>query len=273
MILSDQKTECLTKIPWYTEGPVVDIDGNVFFTTLLGGVILKLDIKGIVSNWAKAKMPNGQIILDDGDHLVCDSGDRSISRFSSEGEFRGNDIQMDCAGKTIHVPNDLAVDAFGGIYFTDSIRKDGQVFYFSRDGCQRRIASHLDYPNGIALSNDGKFLFVAESYRNRIILISLKSPGITEGEWELFTELPYHPSGDATKNLPDGIKIDLLGQLWVAHYGMHSVHVYSESGKFKKSISTDFPLTSNLCITQNELIVTGGYSEPGPGGVLKMVIK
>jgi gluconolactonase len=142
------------------------------------------------------------------------------------------------------------------------------VFYYTTEGFQRRIATHLDYPNGIALSKDGKSLFIAESYRNRIIVINLKSPGITEGDWKVFADLPRHKSGEAAQNLPDGIKIDSKGQIWVAHYGMSAIQVYSEKGSLINSINIDFPLTSNLYLTADELIVTGGYSEPGPGGIL-----
>jgi len=246
---------------------VTDLQGNVYFTTLRGGLIMKMDAGGVVSNWARATCPNGQLIVPNGDHLICDSGNSSISRYDSGGHFLGNDILHSCDGQSIHCPNDLAIDADGGIYFTDSIRGEGKVCYYSPNGEERVIAINLDFPNGIALADQGKLLLVAESYCNRIVAFHLRSPGIPEGTMDVFATLPSHPSGYQIMNLPDGIRLDDSGNLWVAHYGMRAVQVLSPKGEHINSIRTEFPLPSNLCLYGDVLFVTGGYNEPGPGGI------
>lgn len=271
MIVPHQVKEIL-KVPYYTEGPVKDADGNYFFTSLTGGIIYKLDINGYLSEWVKTICPNGQVILDNGDHLVCDSKLSTLSRFSKDGKFVKNDIQGKCANADIFVPNDLIVDSHGGIYFTDSIRHHGKVGYISMDGHQQIIAENLDYPNGLALSTDGKLLFVAESYKNRILVFNLKSTGITEAEFQVFAELPQHITKLASKNLPDGIKVDKNGNVWVAHYGMNCIQVLSSSGILLHTLETGMPLTSNLFISETEVLVTGGHSEPGPGSLVKFVL-
>ena len=258
----------MVKLPWYTEGPVMDRDGSIFFTTLKGKLILKIDSTGKISEWAKAENPNGQIILPSGDHLICDNGVPGISRYDSEGNLKGYDIKNKCSGEEVSSPNDLVMDTEGGIYFTDSVREKGKVCYYKPGGTEKIIARDLDFPNGIAISNNGSTLLVAESYKNRILSFDIHA-GFKKG---IFADLPVHPSGEIIKNLPDGIKVDNEGNLWVAHYGMSCVQVLSPKGKVINSIPVDFPLTSNLFLAENNLIVTGGFDEPGPGGLLQVSI-
>lgn len=270
----------ITKIldlPFYTEGPVVDGDGNFFFTTLTGGFIGKIDGSGAYSVWTEAACPNGQVVLNDGSHLVCDSKEASVRRFGKSGDFIENKVQRICAGTKVHCPNDLITDAAGNVYFTDSVRKTGKVFFQSSVGKEILVAENMDYPNGLVLSKDEKRLFVAESYQNRIMMIPLAEPGIAAGRPEFFALLPAHFSGEITGNLPDGLALDQEGNLWAAHYGMGAVQIISPKGDILFSIDTTLPLTSNLCFVQENkltktILVTGGYGEPGPGAVLMITV-
>ena len=262
----DARFEVLVKLPWYTEGPAADSLGNIFFTTLQGKVILKIDSKGKISEWVKANCPNGQIILPNDEHLICDSGEKSISRYDKQGKFIRYDVKEHCGDEIVSSPNDLVCDGYGGIYFTDSLREHGKVFYCKPGGTETVIARNLDFPNGIAMSQDGNTLFVAESYQNRILSFDIKH-GYRQ---KIFAALPTHTSGKLTDNLPDGLKIDADDNLWVAHYGMGSVHVLSSQGKLINTIKVDLPLTSNLFLTEETIFVTGGYNEPGPGGLLQL---
>lgn len=270
--IAEQNSIRLNHFPFYTEGPVADNTGNCYFTSLTGGIIYQKQNDGKLLEWAKAACPNGQIILPNGDHLVCDVKLVALSRFSSEGHFLGNDMQDNCAGVTVYSPNDLIVDSSGGIYFTDSVRHEGKVAYIGIDGYEHIVAEQLDYPNGLALSRDERFLFIAESYKNRILIFSLKTGGVVEGRREVFAELPENAIKDISKNLPDGIKVDVYGNIWVAHYGMGAIQVLNPQGILVQTIQTDIPLTSNLCLTDTAVIITGGFGEPGPGAVSKIFI-
>ena len=266
----------IIQLKYYSEGPAMDNEGNVYCTTLTGGHILKFDRSGKYNEWGHSVCPNGQIILSSGDHLVCDSRLASIFRYNKEGMFLSSEIQGKCSGETVFVPNDLIADDSEGIYFTDSIRNDGKIFYRSHVGKESVVISSLDYPNGLVLSSDENTLFVAESYRNRIIAIKLESPGVTAGEIEVFAELPMHSSGKSEANLPDGIAIDNNNQIWVAHYGMQAIQVINLNGDLVETIEIPFPLVSNVFISKSnhsEVIVTGGYGEPGPGAICRLTIK
>ena len=265
------KREQIAALPFYTEGPVVDDRGDFYCTTLAGGSILKINQRNEVSEWATSTCPNGQVILPGGDHLVCDSKLSAVVRFSADGKFQKNEIALFCADEPILVPNDLITDSLGNLYFTDSVRYNGKLFFLGINGEQKVIAAGLDYPNGLVLSADEKCLYVAESYQNRILKIKLNAPGEEYGCFTVFAGLPKHPSGQLQLNLPDGLALRKNGELLVAHYGMQAVQLLSPTGELITSIESGMPLTSNLCfLADNIIMVTGGSGEPGPGAVFKI---
>lgn len=266
------RISALAASDFYTEGPAIDREGNVYFTTLTGGKIMKVDRQGICSVWAETSCPNGQRILANGDHLVCDSKLAMVIRFDSSGNKIEDAASGRCENTVIRTPNDLAVDEDAGFYFTDSVRYDGCVYFFGNDGSRRVVAANLDYPNGVALSKDRRKLFIAESYQNRILVLDLEAPGMAAQEPTVFCVLPRNERDPETGNLPDGIMTDVHNRIWVAHYGMQAVHVISSGGALIRSYDTGIPLTSNLCFGSDaaELIVTGGRGEPGPGDVHRL---
>ncbi|HSF44548.1 MAG TPA: SMP-30/gluconolactonase/LRE family protein [Chitinophagaceae bacterium] len=263
----------IAELDFYTEGPALDREGNIYFTTMTGGEIIKIGSQLQLVSWAHTDLPNGQIILPNEDHLICDSGLGKILRFSPGGQYLREEMNGICGGIKVNVPNDLVVDKYGNLYFTDSVRFHGSVFFIGANGQEAELVSGLDYPNGIVLSRNGKTLYVAESYRNRIISIDLTNLHETKNEFEVFIELPYHESGDPAGNLPDGIAINKSGLMAVAHYGMQCVRLVSVEGELIGSLDTGMQCTSNVFFMDEEtLIVTGGYKEPGPGSVMIMKI-
>lgn len=264
-------------VPYYTEGPAVDQSGNFYFTNLTGGEIGRLDVQGNYIVWAKTGCPNGQLIRPDGSHWVCDPQRSAVYSVGSDGTIEKAIVERFCAGTIVHSPNDLIADSRQNLYFTDSIRTDGKVFFKGADGTERVVADGIDYANGLALSADENRLFVAESYQNRILVIELAEPGVPKSQARVFANLPTHPSGNPIHNLPDGLALDQQGCLWVAHYGMQAIQVLSASGEWRFSLDTSLPLTSNLCFVEDQLdrqtvLVTGGFGEPGPGGVVLVTV-
>jgi gluconolactonase len=253
----------------YTEGPVIDGQGNMYFTTLVGGKIVNFNHNNRFTVWAESPCPNGQIVLPNGQHLICDSKVAAILRFDNEGTFLRKDIDHFCANEQVRVPNDLIADREGNIYFTDSVRRNGKLFFVGIDGEQKMLATELDYPNGLSLSKDERYLFLAESYQNRILVFQIDKPGYAVNQ-RVWTHLPQHISMEISDNLPDGIKVDDDGGLWIAHYGMSMVHQFSDKGQLLQSIDLPFKFVSNLYIKNNTLLITGGYKEPGPGAVVKI---
>ena len=264
------QAQVVLDLDYYTEGPVMDENGSLFFTDLVGGRIWQYQDKEL-KVWAKGNQPNGQAILATGDHLVCDSGAGWVARYDKQGSLIEKLAWDDGNHNVLRCPNDIIVDQYG-FYYTNSIRHTGEVYFMGNERQRTIVADGLDYPNGIALSPNGRYLMVAESYTNKILRIEMDAPGIKKGEVEEFATLPFNHQDRLTGNLPDGIAFDPDGRLWVAHYGMRAVHALSRSGELLSSYDTGIPLTSNLCFDGKDVIVTGGFNEPGPGRVSRLTV-
>src|SRR3954469_718559 len=60
----------------YSEGVVVDHDGNLYFSH--GKAITKVALDGKSEVWAETGEPNGHKVLADGSHLVCDGSHHAV---------------------------------------------------------------------------------------------------------------------------------------------------------------------------------------------------
>jgi len=75
-----------------------------------------------------------------------------------------------------HFLNDLAIDEKSGtVYATDSVA--GAIYMFSLDRPPEVFVSTVDWPNGIALSEDGRRLFVAT--REGVVTVDTRSRNVT----------------------------------------------------------------------------------------------
>lgn len=255
----------------YTEGAVVDREGNLYFSH--GEVIRKITPDGTASVWARPGNPNGHKILPDGRRLVCDGNGHGVKLLDAGGRF----LEYAAVGRSgdldIRTPNDLTLDPQGGFYFTDSVADTGAVHHVDGAGRKRVVARNLDYPNGIVLTPDRKRLLVAESRKNRILEIALLEPGVARDRPRTWADLPINSATPGWEfNQPDGIALDAAGRLWVAHFGMKAVHVLDKKGRLLQSYDGGNRLTSNVCFGGpkfDQLYVTGGE----PGGVFRLDVK
>lgn len=248
----------------YSEGVVVDHQGNLFFSH--EGVVSKLTPGGKQEVWAKTGAPNGHKILADGTHLICDGSQHAVLHLDAEAREMAP-ASKESDGKPLRVPNDLSLDPAGGFYFTDPAQSsdtnpDGTVHYVDPKNVTHTIASGLAFPNGIVLRPGGKELLVGESKHNRILAYPVESPGRL-GQMRVLVNLPTKGPGQID-NQPDGMALDAEGNLFVAHYGMRQVQVVSPEGKILRRYPGGNLTTSNVAFAgpkMDQLYVTGG--EPG----------
>lgn len=265
-------------LPAYSEGVVIDGAGQVFVSVTGTGSVYKVHPDGSTEVWAKTGGPNGHKVLPNGEHLVCDNQRHAVVRLGPTGELLG-DAAKECDGKPLREPNDLCLGNDGDFYFTDPANSNdrnliGSVHHVDNTGKVLLVADHLAYPNGIALSADGKTLYLAESKRNRILAYPVHSPGRV-GPARLFVQLP--PKGEGqVDNQPDGICLDSEGRLYVAHYGMRQVQVISPQGEIIRRYRAGNLLTSNVAFAGEglkTLLVTGALNAEGkPGGLFKLAV-
>lgn len=248
----------------YSEGVVVDHDGNLYFSHET--IITRVTPDGKASTWAETGAPNGHKVLADGTHLVCDASRHAVLHLDAAGKELPP-ASTESEGKPLRGPNDLTLDPKGGFYFTDPGGSDdqtpiGTVHYVDPKGVTHTVATGLAFPNGIVLRPGGKELLVGESKQNRILAYPVIAPGKL-GPMKVLVDLPAKGEGQID-NQPDGIALDVDGNLYVAHYGMRQVQVISPEGKVIRRYPGGNLTTSNVAFAgpgMDQLYMTGG--EPG----------
>jgi gluconolactonase len=254
----------------FSEGVVVDHDGNLYFSH--GKIITKTTPDGKATTWAELGEPNGHKILSDGTHLVCDPGRHAVLRLDDRGRVMA-EVSKESDGEPLKTPNDLSLDtANRGFYFTDPGEWDpknteGKVHYVDASGRTTTVARGLSFPNGVVLRPGGKELLVNESFKNRVLAFPVEAPGRL-GPSRVFVELPTKRDGQVDHQ-PDGMALDAAGNLYVAHYGMRQLQVVDPSGRIIRRYPAGNLETSNVAFggpNLDQLYVTGGQ----PGALFRL---
>jgi gluconolactonase len=254
----------IAEVPGYCEGIVFDRAGVGYISDTQHGKIYTVARDGRTAVWAETAAPNGHKVLADGTHLVCDTG--AVRLLGADGK-KIRDAAAECDGKPLRAPNDLTIDPKGGFYFTDPGGSDvknpiGTVHYVDPQGKVHLVARGLAFPNGIVLRPDGRTLLVGESGYNRILAFPVTAPGTVEAQ-KVFATLPSK-QGDQIDNAPDGMALDEDGNLFVAHYGMHTVQVLSPTGQLLRSYPGGNLTTSNVAFggpAMDQLYITGALAD------------
>jgi len=281
----------------YPEGPIACADGSVMLVEVKGGRLTRVQPDGTkVTVATTGGSPNGAAYGPDGRVYVCNSGGFTwipvgplwVTGFQPP-DYEGGSIQrVDVATGAVETlytgfatsdpvtkqpvtlplkgPDDLVFDAQGGLWFTDwgkSRPRDRDVtgvYYVPPDGSQVREAIFpLNAPNGIALSPDGKRLYVAETYARRVLYWNLSGAGLVapnprtlDGSYLLTAAIPG-------QGILDSMKVDAEGNVWAAtmlpngadpssNGGLTVVSPGGEVLQFVEiAVGSPTPLPSNLC--------------------------
>jgi gluconolactonase len=266
----------VVEVPGYTEGVVFDAEGHAYISLPFQGAIYRVT-GNTATVWAKTGAPNGHKILPDGTHLVCDGREHAVLHLARDGKVLGK-ASAESGGRPLRAPNDLTLDPNGGFYFTDpggssAANPAGTIHYVDRDRRTHLVADGLAFPNGIVLRPDGRTLLVAESQRNRILSYPVPSPGKVD-KVAVFATLP-EKTADQTANEPDGICLDVEGNLYVAHYGMRQVQVLAPDGRVRHRYAAGNLTTSNVAFggpRMDQLFITGalGDMKTTPGALFRL---
>jgi gluconolactonase len=187
----------------------------------------------------------------------------TIGRISADGATLPAYTQ-DKDGHKFVGPNDFAPDAHGGIYFTTSGHPgsaiDGKVFYLTADGTIEQKADNVESANGVAVSKDGKTLYVIETEGHRLLQFNI-GPGALLSDRRLFVNLD-----DLTNNVghiyPDGVKIDSKGEIYIGQNprDIHAplagiIFVVNADGKLLRKLTLPSPGVPNLAFSPDEKTV------------------
>jgi gluconolactonase len=207
----------------FLEGPVFDTQGNLYVTDIPFGRVFRIDPKGewdLVAQWHGE--PNGMKFLSDTELLVTDYKNGLMRLNIQTGQVKSFLERRN--SESFKGVNDLVLDARGNVYFTDQGQTgmhdpSGRVYRLSPDGKLDLLLNNVPSPNGIVLSPDERFLFVAATRGNAVWRMPLLSDGSVSKVGQFFTS--YGPSG------PDGLAMDESGRLLVANPGLAYVWVLS----------------------------------------------
>jgi gluconolactonase len=209
---------------------------------------------------------NGLALDKDGKLLLCQSGNRQVVRLnapldSPKPEFTV--LAKNFQGKKFNSPNDLIADSRNNIYFTDPIyglpKKETDptrelnfegVYRISSTGKLTLLIDSISRPNGIALSNDEKILYVGSSDdHTRWYAYHLDSNGnILSGGVLLDGYLMKERA--TVKTGADGFKIDKYGNIFSS--GPDGVNIISPAGKLLGLIRVYNKRTSNCAFNETK---------------------
>lgn len=213
------------------EGPSFDRDGNLLFVEVFGGQVLKLDTQKKLSVVVE-KNPLGSAglaIHKDGRLFVAGLGNFKDTGNLTAYNADGSGPQAIIAGARNFLVDDLVFDNAGGFYFTDfkgtSTEPTGGVYYVAPGSTAIvPILPKLAIANGIALSPDGKTLWVTEFATGLLHRIELKDAQTIAPFGEAVV---YRFNGPS----PDSMRVDEDGNLYVAMYSQGRVLVLNPNGQ------------------------------------------
>lgn len=166
----------------FTEGGAMDADGSILFSDI-GNRILRYDPKtGKTTVFREPSgRANGLIFDPDGRLIVAEGanvgGGRRVSITERDGTIRT--MSSGYNGRRFNSPNDVAVDSEGRVYVSDpryvgdeprELDFEG-VFLISQEGFTIPMDVQVSKPNGLAISPDGKFVYIADNGPKRRALI------------------------------------------------------------------------------------------------------
>lgn len=193
------------------------------------GHIHRFDRDGASSIHRKDARTNGLLFDATGRLIACEPGLRRVTRTERDGSV--TTLTERYEGKRYNQPNDLTIDSKERIYFSDPRYGDRSgmeilddkgrtiegVYRIDPDGGVTRILGReVDRPNGVLVSEDDRFLFVADNNNSskegarKLWRFDLKEDGTVD----LKSRKLLHDWG--TGRGPDGIKQDKKGRLYVA---------------------------------------------------------
>lgn len=236
--VAEQALPTQSATPWFKaslsdtvlEGASFDRQGNLVFADVVSGRVMRLSAARQLTTVATFNEghPGGTAVHRDGRIFVAVIADQYTRGWIVAMRPDGSDQQLILGPNKGFVPNDLVFDAQGGFYFSDfrgsATDPAGGVYYMAPNSqTPIPVLQHLALANGVALSPDGKTLWVTEYGRN--LLYRIKLANVTE-TLPLGIAVPYRFTGPG----PDSMRTDSKGNVYVAMMEQGRVMVFGPNG-------------------------------------------
>ena len=218
----------------FPEGPRWH-DGRLWFSDFYSHSVMAVDLDGKAETiCAVPNQPSGLGWLPDGRLLVVSMIDQKVMRLDPDGLVEHADV----SSLSHHWCNDMTVDGngrayvgnFGFDYRAGEAPRNTTLVRVDPDGSISVAADDLFFPNGIAITPDGKTMVVAESWGRKLTAFDKANDGtlsnrrdwaVSQGNW-----------------VPDGICMDAEGAVWIADPVKKQVMRIKDGGEIAQTVST-----------------------------------
>ncbi len=214
------------KLHSFLEGPCFDEHDTLWLVDVPYGRIFRINDDG---KWHLHKNYDGEPhsikVKDDGSLILTDYKNGLIE-FDAKGKM--SVLAEGYKNKPFKGLSDLTIAPNGDLWFTDSGRTSlsdptGNVFRYKTDGKLVHILNNVPYPNGIALSPDGKLVYVAATRANAVWRLMADYP---DKKWPMVGTYVQMSGGLG----PDGLAVHDNGNLAVAHAQAGRAYIYNIFG-------------------------------------------
>ncbi len=266
----------------YPEGPLFR-DGILYYAEMGNDRVMRFDGAANTVLWQRdgcgptqvADQGNGTLVV------LCHLG-AFVVRLKPDGTLLAT-IDRDENGKPFMTPNAAIGDGKGGVYFSSSglfsptAPAQGAVMHLGADGRLRRLVEGIHYSNGVALTPDGRSLYVSEHLARRVLLFDVAADGTLSNK-RTFVRLDDLVGADPTRSWevgPDGLAVDHDGNLYVAEYGAGHLLIVNAAGKLLHIIPVPENYITAVAFNadQSRLFITAPASlfSPTSGAVYETV--
>jgi sugar lactone lactonase YvrE len=209
---------------------------TLWLSDMLDHRVIRVDESGHATLVADFETrPGGLGWLPDGRLLVVSMEERRVLAVDG----RAVEEFSDLSDLAVHECNDMVVDGGGRAYVghvgrshTSAEVASGDLILVRAGTGPRVVASGLQYPNGCAITPDGRRLILAEFDGDRLVSFGIEEDG-TLSEPRIFAELESHP---------DGICLDAEGAVWVASPRAEEALRVREGGSITARVTPGHPV-------------------------------